>query len=260
MLHPPTQYSSTSGAGMALIEQYAEAYAESYGEDGSAPPRHSVADEQKHLLAYAPLVKRIVRQLNSQIAGAIDRDDMEQIGLMGLLEALRRYGEPDGAFGSYASLRIRGAILDELRRQDWRPRAVRQHSHKLRDAVRALTRKLGREPGEQDILDGLGISAEAYQAYQLDENAELIASFDEVLQESVGADTAPNPEEALMTRRSLEQALRGLDEREQRVVQMYYEFELSYKEIAAVLDLTDARVCQLNKAALGKMKAVLQSA
>jgi RNA polymerase sigma factor for flagellar operon FliA len=245
---------------MGYGEQFADAYAESYGESGNAPITHSVADEQKYLLAYAPLVKRIVRQLNSQIAGAIDRDDMEQIGLMGLLEALRRYGEPDGAFGSYASLRIRGAILDELRRQDWRPRAVRQHSHKLRDAVRALTRKLGREPTEQDIMTGLQLTPQAYQAYLLDENAELIASFDEVLQESVGSDSAPSPEDQLVMRRSLEQALRGLDEREQRVVQMYYEFELSYKEIAAVLDLTDARVCQLNKAALNKMKAVLQSA
>jgi RNA polymerase sigma factor for flagellar operon FliA len=251
---------NTSGAGMAYIEQFADAYAEGYGETGAAAAMHSVADEQRHLLAYAPLVKRIVRQLNSQIAGAIDRDDMEQIGLMGLLEALRRYGEPDGAFGSYASLRVRGAILDELRRQDWRPRAVRQHSHKLRDAVRELTRKLGHEPNEQEIISGLGITSEAYQAYQMDENAELIASFDEVLQESVSSESAPSPEDQLMVRRSLEQALRGLDEREQRVVQMYYEFELSYKEIAAVLDLTDARVCQLNKAALGKMKAVLQSA
>jgi RNA polymerase sigma factor FliA len=251
-----------SGAGMAYIEQYADSYAESYGAAGSAPAVHSVADEQKHLLSYAPLVKRIVRQLNSQIAGAIDRDDMEQIGLMGLLEALRRYGVPDAAFGSYASLRIRGAILDELRRQDWRPRAVRQHSHKLRDAVRELTRKLGREPDEREIIAGLGITAEAYQAYQLDESAELMASFDEVLQDTVspGSDVAPSPEEQLMVRRSLAQALGGLDEREQRVVQMYYEFELSYKEIAAVLDLTDARVCQLNKAALNKMKAVLQSA
>ena len=94
----------------------------------------------------------------------------------------------------------------------------------------------------------------------LDENAELIASFDDILQESVCQDSAPSPEDQLVVRRSLEQALRGLDEREQRVVQMYYEFELSYKEIAAVLDLTDARVCQLNKAALNKMKAVLQSA
>jgi len=194
------------------------------------------------------------------VAGAIDRDDMEQIGLIGLLEALRRYGTPDETFGSYASLRIRGAILDELRRQDWRPRAVRQQSHKLRDAVRALTRKLGHEPSEQEIMTGLSLTSEQYQAYQLDENAELIASFDEVLQESVGQDSAPGPEEQLIVRRSLEQALRSLDEREQRVVQMYYEFELSYKEIAAVLDLTDARVCQLNKAALNKMKAVLQAA
>jgi RNA polymerase sigma factor for flagellar operon FliA len=245
---------------MGYVEEFADAYAESYSEHGASAPTHSVADEQKHLLAYAPLVKRIVRQLNSQIAGAIDRDDMEQIGLMGLLEALRRYGEPDGAFGSYASLRIRGAILDELRRQDWRPRAVRQHSHKLRDGVRALTRKLGREPSEHEIMEALALTPDAYQAYLMDENAELIASFDEVLQESVSNDSAPSPEDQLMVRRSLEQALRGLDEREQRVVQMYYEFELSYKEIAAVLDLTDARVCQLNKAALNKMKAVLQGA
>lgn len=245
---------------MGYVEEFADAYAESYSEHGATSPVHSVADEQKHLLAYAPLVKRIVRQLNSQIAGAIDRDDMEQIGLMGLLEALRRYGEPDGAFGSYASLRIRGAILDELRRQDWRPRAVRQQSHKLRDGVRALTRKLGREPSEHEIMEALELTPDAYQAYLMDENAELIASFDEVLQESVSNDSAPSPEDQLVVRRSLEQALRGLDEREQRVVQMYYEFELSYKEIAAVLDLTDARVCQLNKAALNKMKAVLQSA
>jgi RNA polymerase sigma factor for flagellar operon FliA len=236
---------------MGLVDTVATPYTESYS-------AVSVADEQKHLLAYAPLVKRIVRQLNSQVQGAIDRDDMEQIGLMGLLEALRRYGEPDAAFGSYAALRVRGAILDELRRQDWRPRAVRQQSHKLRDGLRALTRKLGREPNEQEAMSGLGLTAEEYQAYLLDENAETIASFDEILQDTL-ADTGSvaGPEEQLMIRRSLEQALNGLDEREQRVVQMYYEFELSYKEIAAVLDLTDARVCQLNKAALNKMKAVL---
>jgi RNA polymerase sigma factor for flagellar operon FliA len=247
---------------MAYIEQFANSVAEHYGDVGSMPVTHSVADEQRHLLAYAPLVKRIARQLTSQIGGAIDREDMEQIGLMGLLEALRRYGTPDTGFGSYASLRVRGAILDELRRQDWRPRAVRQESHKLRDAVRGLTRRLGREPNEAEVLAGLNITADAYQAYLLAENAELLASFDEVLQDTAGGhaqgESAPSPEELLMVRRSLAQALNLLDEREQRVVQMYYEFELSYKEIAAVLDLTDARVCQLNKAALGKMRAVLQ--
>lgn len=248
---------------MSYIEHYEEGTAERYGahcaETGTVAASFSVAQEQQYLLDYAPLVKRIVRQLNSQIAGAIDRDDMEQIGLMGLLEGLRRYGAPDAAFGSYAGLRIRGAILDELRRQDWRPRTVRQHSHRLRDSVRELTRRLGRTPGEQELIDGLGITSAAYQQYQMDENAELMASFDELLQDSgEGARSAPGPEEQLMVRRSLQQVLCVLDEREQRVIQMYYEFELSYKEIAAVLDLTDARVCQINKAALGKMRTMLQ--
>uniref|UniRef100_UPI00403F297B FliA/WhiG family RNA polymerase sigma factor n=1 Tax=Massilia sp. METH4 TaxID=3123041 RepID=UPI00403F297B len=259
MVYAATE-SSAGNYGGGYAESYGESYGESYEVRAGAQPM-SAKDEQKHLTAYAPLVKRIVRQLNSQVGGAIDREDMEQIGLMGLLEALRRYGEPDAAFGSFASLRVRGAILDELRRQDWRPRAVRQQSHKLRDGVRALTRKLGREPTEAEAAASLGITAEEYMAYQLDENAEVMASFDDMLQEGAAegsAGSAPSPEEQLMVRRSLEQALNGLNEREQRVVQMYYEFELSYKEIAAVLDLTDARVCQLNKAALNKMKAVLQ--
>jgi RNA polymerase sigma factor for flagellar operon FliA len=218
-------------------------------------------EEQRHLLAYAPLVKRIVRQLNAQVSGAISREDMEQIGLMGLLEALRRYGAPDTGFGSYASLRVRGAILDELRRQDWRPRAVRQDSHRMRDELRALTRRLGREPSAQEAAEALGMTQEAYRQHELDDCAEELLSFDEVLQEATErAHAGPGPEEQLLVRRSLEQALSALSEREQRVIQMIYEFELSYKEIAAVLDLSDARVCQLNKSALAKMKAALLQA
>ncbi|NMM76292.1 FliA/WhiG family RNA polymerase sigma factor [Acidovorax sp. SRB_24] len=222
----------------------------------------SAEDEQRHLLSYAPLVKRVVRQLTSQIGGAVDREDMEQIGLMGLLDALRRYGgAPDEKFGAYASIRIRGSILDELRRQDWRPRAVRQESHRMRDAVRELTRRLGRTPSENDIMKELGINAAELQEYRLAENAEMLVSFDEILQElsNVPA-SALTPEAALMSRRSLEQALGTLDEREQRVVHMYYEFDLSLKEISAVLGLTDARICQINKGALRKMKAFLQDA
>jgi RNA polymerase sigma factor for flagellar operon FliA len=184
------------------------------------------------------------------------------MGLMGLLDALRRYGgAPDEKFGAYASVRVRGSILDELRRQDWRPRSVRQDSHRMRDAVRALTRKLGRAPGDADILDGLGITATQLQEFRLAENAEMLVSFDEILQELTHLPSATqSPEDVLMTRRSLEQALHTLDEREQRVVQLYYEYDLSLKEIAAVLDLTDARVCQINKAALRKMKVFLQGA
>lgn len=230
-----------------------------YQEVCATAAQSDTAQEQRHLLAYAPLVKRITRQLTSQVGGAMDREDMEQIGLMGLLDALRRYGVPDDKFGAYASLRVRGAILDELRRQDWRPRTVRQESHKLRDAVRALTRRLGREPSDAEIIAATGISDADYQAHRINENAESLASFDELITElSNQASGAPSPEAQFIRRRSLEQALMALDEREQRVIQLYYEYELSFKEIAAVLGLTDARICQINKGALQKMRDVLQ--
>jgi len=243
------------------MTDYADSYASSEYADAAIHAAMSAAEEQKHLVAYAPLVKRIARQLTSQVSGAMGREDMEQIGLMGLLEALRRYGTPDTGFASYASLRVRGAILDELRRQDWRPRAVRQDSHKMRDAVRALTRKLGHEPNDKEAADALGLSQEEWRQFLVDDCAEELLSFDDILQESTErAHSSPGPEDQFLVRRSLEQALSALNEREQRVIQMIYEFELSYKEIAAVLDLSDARVCQLNKSALAKMKAALAQA
>jgi RNA polymerase sigma factor for flagellar operon FliA len=240
------------------MNDYLDPASADYG-DVAVATGMSPAEEGRHLVAYAPLVKRIARQLSSQASGALGRDDLEQIGLMGLLEALRRYGVPDTGFSSYAALRVRGAILDELRRQDWRPRAVRQDSHRQRDALRALTRKLGREPNEKEAAEALGLSLEAYAQYLLDDSAEEMLSFDEVLQEAVSeAHSTAGPEPGYIARRSLEQVLGSLNEKEQRVIQMIYEFELSYKEIAAVLDLSDARVCQLNKSALAKMKAALQ--
>jgi RNA polymerase sigma factor for flagellar operon FliA len=246
---------------VAYSTDYHDASCAGEYQEAAAASGMSAREEQQHLVAYAPLVKRIVRQLNSQVSGMMSREDMEQIGLMGLLEALRRYGAPDTGFGSFASLRIRGAILDELRRQDWRPRTVRQDAHRVRDGLRTLTRNLGREPTPQEAADSLGITQEAYYQHLLDDGAEEMLSFDEVLQEATdNANSTAGPEEAYMVRRSLEQALGALNEREQRVIQMIYEFELSYKEIAAVLDLSDARVCQLNKSALAKMKAALAQA
>jgi len=211
--------------------------------------------EQQRLLEHAPLVKRVVRQLHAQASAVLDREDMAQIGLMGLLEALRRYGPPDERFPAFATLRIRGAILDELRRQDWRPRGVRQDSHRLRDGVRELTRRLGRVPTEGEVLQALKLSPQAYQDLLAAENAEQIDSFDEMVGElSQRPADQCSPEDRLVLRRSLEQALGCLNEREQQVIQLYYEYELSLKEIAAVLALTEARICQINKGALQKMK------
>ncbi|GGY04662.1 FliA/WhiG family RNA polymerase sigma factor [Paludibacterium paludis] len=220
-----------------------------------------MAGEARHLVSYAPLVKRIARQLSSQAGAVLDREDMEQIGLMALLECLRRYGEPDERFGGFAALRIRGAILDELRRLDWRPRTVRQDAHRVRDALRELMRRLGREPSDAEAMAALGMDAEAWQAYQLADNAESMASFDVLVDEygGLGAQTTEGPEAALIARRSLEQAVMVLDEREQLVIQLYYEYELSLKEIALVLELTEARICQINRKALEKMKVFLQA-
>ncbi len=241
---------------------FAPAAASAYAEFAqTATGGLSACDEQDQLRQYAPLVKRIVRQLSAQASAVMDREDMEQIGLMGLLEALRRYGQPDESFGAFAALRVRGAILDELRRQDWRPRSVRQDSHRVRDALRALTRKLGHEPSEAEALHHLKLSPKEWSAYQQAEVAEELASFDEMVAElSELPSETRSPEAQLMVTRSIAQALQSLDEREQKVIQLYYEFDASLKEIAAVLDLTEARVSQINKAALRKMRGFLQQA
>ncbi|PAU58383.1 RNA polymerase sigma factor FliA [Pseudomonas sp. PIC25] len=220
----------------------------------AAPALLRPEDERKWLMQYLPLVKRIVSQLSLQANQVLDREDMEQIGLMGLLDCLRRYGEPDEGFGRYAALRVRGAILDELRRQDWRPRQVRQQTHKIRDAIRQLSRQLGRAPSDEEILAATGLAEKDYQAFLQAESCEAIESLDELLQNGheAFADGAQGVEERVLKERLLAQALSRLDERERLVLTLYYQHDLSLKEIALVLDVSDARVCQLSKQALNK--------
>lgn len=223
------------------------------------------AAESARVMAYFPLVKRVVCQLALQASVVMSRDDMEQIGLLAVLDAMRRYGLPDESFSAYAMKRVRGAILDELRRQDWRPRTMRQASHRRRDAVRELTRQLGREPTQAELCEALGSTEEQQHAALMAEYAETMASFDELLHGSglMGLDDLVDhrsPEAQVMLRQSLVHALQTLDPREQRIVQLYYEFDLNLKEIAEVLALTEARVCQINKKALMKMRAALEAA
>ena len=138
------------------------------------------ADEAKYVSAWLPLVHRVVKQLAWQTSSVMDREDMEQIALMGLLTALRRYGHPDEQFGAYAAQRIRGAVLDELRELDWRPRRLRQKSHKLNDAIREVTRKLGRTPSFEDLSTHLSITAEEYHEYLLLDCAKTLESLYEL--------------------------------------------------------------------------------
>lgn len=218
------------------------------------------ADEAKYVSAWLPLVHRVVKQLAWQTSSVMDREDMEQIALMGLLTALRRYGHPDEQFGAYAAQRIRGAVLDELRELDWRPRRLRQKSHKLNDAIREVTRKLGRTPSFEDLSTHLSITAEEYHEFLLLDCAKTLESLDELLGGDAlnGTLNTRSLEEEMVTSGTLRAALASLDEREQLILSLYYQHEMSLKEIALVLDLTEARVCQLNKKIAQKIQCFFQ--
>lgn len=232
-----------------------------YGPDAGDPCAAATAPEaeQRWIVNYLPLVKRIVNQLSLQTSQVLDREDMEQIGLMGLLEGLRRYGVPDEHFARFAAMRIRGAILDELRRLDWRPRQVRQQAHKTRDILRNLMRQLGRQPREEEVLQATGLSSSQFQAYLQAEAGEALESLDALLLDTSREfqSGAASVETTVGNQRLLIQALDQLNERERLVLTLYYLHELNLKEIGLVLEISDARVCQLSKQAIDKARTFL---
>lgn len=217
------------------------------------------AEESRYVAQYLPLVKRVVKQLSWQTQSVIDSDDMQQIALMGLLTSLRRYGKPDEQFAAFAAQRIRGGILDELRMLDWRPRRLRQKAHKMNDAIRELSKKLGKDVDFEEINLHLAISAEEYQEYLLLDSASALHSLDDLLTtETAVCCNSRALEDEIIISNSLRVALAGLEDREQLILCLYYQHEMSLKEIALVLDLTEARICQLNKIITKKIKDALE--
>jgi len=218
----------------------------------------SPVEESHFMQQWLPLVKKVVRQLAWQANGMMDRDDIEQVALMGLLESLRRYGKPDDHFAGYAMQRVRGAVLDQFRQHDWRPRTLRQKTHKINDALRELTRSLGLERTDEEACQQLALSQDEWQEYLMLESACAIESLDEILSVEGGAQgavfTGRELEEEVDIQRTLALALHSLDERERTIINLYYQQGISLKEIALVLDITEARVCQLNKKISEKIK------
>ncbi|EPF6161473.1 TPA: FliA/WhiG family RNA polymerase sigma factor [Citrobacter sedlakii] len=227
-------------------------------EEFSAAPVLTPQQESHYIQTWLPLVRKIVRQLAPQCSCVIDREDMEQTALMGLLNAIRRYGVPDEGFAGYAAQRIRGAILDELRALDWRPRQLRQKYHQTKDLIRDARKKLGREP-EWEELAKLGLTTEDYLEFQQLEGAETLASLDELLNGEGHAVPMESrgPEEQVVTQSTLSVALRQLSEKEGQVLTMYYQHDMNLKEIALVLGLTEARICQMNKKITQKIRDCL---
>lgn len=224
-------------------------------------PTHSVIDENQLIKQHLILVKRVVNQLSCHSTTHCSIEDMQQIGLMGLLEAARRYEDiEDPDFPAFAVCRIRGAILDELRRLDWRSRQTRQQTHELNDMTRDLTKQLKRQPTDIEIMSALGISREDYNRRLQASMAKEMQSLDQLLELDEYPEFDHYQNNRLSheeVRKTLETALSQLNKRDQLLITLFYQHELNLHEIAEVLNLTAPRVCQLHKQALQQLNQYL---
>ncbi|WP_394425913.1 RNA polymerase sigma factor FliA [Vreelandella stevensii] len=222
--------------------------------------------KQSELLTqYMPLVRRQALTLQVRLPASIELDDLIQAGMVGLLEALGRFDAAQGAtFATFASQRIRGAMMDELRTRDWLPRSVRRSARAVDETVRRLEQVLGRPPEETEIAQALDMPLSDYQQLLNDTNSGQLLPFEEMVAdggEPAGDEGSANrPFEQLLDeqqRRTLIEAIEALPEREKLLMALYYQEEMNLKEVGAVLGVTESRVSQLHSQAVSRLRARL---
>ncbi len=220
---------------------------------------------------YAPLVKYVVGRLAIGLPSILDYEDILSYGTIGLIEALDRFDDTKGVkFETYAISRIRGAIIDALRALDRLPRSVRQKVRRLDQVTLELSTKLGREPTEAELAEGMGMTREQFNGMLVD-SSWVTVSLDGLLDRDDNNDgpssaelpADPNVDDftGRLEKRQLLEALttavKNLPEREWLIVSLYYHDEMTMKEIAQILDISESRVCQLHGRALGRLRARL---
>lgn len=228
-------------------------------------------NKSKQIDQYIPLVRRLAHHLIAKLPASVQIDDLIQAGLIGLMDAITRFEEGQGAqFETYASQRIRGSMLDELRSADWMPRGIRQAQRKIETATLKTEQQLGRSATEKEIAEVMGVSLEEYQNMLFDSRGAQLVFYDDYAEDGDGegyldrqmdGDEDANPLELLGDQRfrsTLIQAIEELPEREKMLMGLYYEQELNFREIAAVLGVTESRVCQLHTQAVSRLKAKLR--
>ncbi len=221
--------------------------------------------KQNELLTqYMPLVRRQALTLQVRLPASIELDDLIQAGMVGLLEALGRFDATQGAtFATFASQRIRGAMMDELRTRDWLPRSVRRSARAVDGAVRQLEQLLGRAPEENEIAQHLEIPLSEYQQLLNDTNSGQLLPFEELVAEGgepINNELGNSPFEQLLDgqqRQTLIDAIEALPEREKLLMALYYQEDLNLKEVGAVLGVTESRVSQLHSQAVSRLRARL---
>ncbi len=218
---------------------------------------------------YLPLVKRIAYHLMTRLPASVEVDDLIQAGLIGLLDAVERYDDSQGAnFETYATQRIRGAMLDELREADWASRNVRKAARQIENAIHTLEQRLKRPPTEQEIADELKLDIHAYFSLLNDARGAQLLYYEDLHEEGgddflerFADDISLGPFDIITSRafkRALAQAVAQLPDREKQLMGMYYEQEMNFKEIGAVLGVSESRVCQLHSQAITRLRSRLR--
>ncbi len=234
---------------------------------------HQERDRNEWLTQHAPLVKRIAHHMLAKLPANVELDDLIQAGMIGLVDAIQRYEECQGTqFETYANQRIRGAMLDELRANDWLPRSVRKTQRTIEGAVHRLEQRHGRSPSEQEIARELGVGLPEYQEMLGEAKGGQLVYFDEMGARDDESNAswfdrhlpgAPDEEPGarLQEKRFKEALVAAIDtlpEREKTIMSLYYEQDLNFREIAAVLGVTESRVCQLHTQTVARLRTKLR--
>ena len=222
---------------------------------------------EKLILEYAPLVKLVAGRLSMYLGYNVEYDDLVSYGIFGLIDAIDKFDSlKEVKFETYASLRIRGAILDQIRKMDWIPRTIRQKQKKIDAVIKEVELTHGRSATDEEIARGLGISEEEYLDWQSQMKITNVVSLNEYMEQGSEVPLEGNrhntvrfdsPEESVEKeelKRMLEQTLETLTEKERKVILLYYYEDLTLKEISSVLEVSESRISQLHTRALQKMK------
>ena len=218
------------------------------------------------ILEYAPLVKVVAGRLSMYLGYNVEYEDLVSYGIFGLIDAIDKFDmQKDVKFETYASLRIRGAILDQIRKMDWIPRTVRQKQKKIDEAIRNIEMRTGKNATDEQVAGELGLEQEELTEWQSRLKITNVISLNEFLeqgQEPVmdarGNSHFSQPEDVVSEselKQVLEEALEDLTEKEKKVILLYYYEDLTLKEISKVLEVSESRVSQLHTKALLKMRA-----
>lgn len=229
-----------------------------------ASVRPNGSEQDEVIAQHAPLVKRIAYHLMSRLPASVQADDLIQAGMIGLLEAARNYDASQGAsFETYAGIRVRGAMLDEIRKGDWVPRSVHRKARQMAEAVRSIEHKHGRDARDHEIAEAMELGLNDYYKVLQDVSGHRVLSFEDVgvdedAMSTLTADKSTNPDEGLLRedfKRCLAEGISGLPERERLVLTLYYDEELNLREIGAVIGVSESRVSQIHSQALIRLKA-----